>query len=242
MNIITEDGTVLTLQQIQQAILGMVSEEEAQLFGCPMPSLSDMKHELVIAKGIKTGPQYQSLGREAFEDTDETKYVNSWNVMGREVILFRDKKGPGVIQIPYGHYRLTNLIQSMVLRFGAITCEAEVKAMQRLATHVSDPQYTSYILSGAFIETSKRSAVKYVFRKNAPTLALRETKDYTGEESMRCLAALCLHPMAYYKGTSAGSMAPTDEVIAHLLMMRGDEHLYWRKSNQHRNWDPRSGV
>lgn len=242
MNIVTADGTELTLEQVQKVIIGLVGEEDAQLFGCPMPSLSDTKHPLVVAKGVKNRERFESLGREVFPDTDDTKYINSWNVMGHEVVVFRDKQGLGALRIPYGHYRLTNLISSLVLRFGAVTWEAEVTAMERLATHVSDPQYKSYILSGAFIETSKRSGVKYVFRKNAPTLALRETNKCPGGDGMKCLAALCLHPMAYYKGTSAGSMAPTDEVIAHLTMMRGDEHFYWRKANQHRNWDPRSGV
>jgi hypothetical protein len=237
MNLKTENGTVLTLKQIQKAILSMVSEEEAQLYGCPMPSLSDTKHAIVTAKSLKGRERYESIGREEFEDTEETKFVNSWTVMGHEVIVVHDKKGSFAVRMPFAHYRMENLMKSCVLRFGAITWEAEVTAMERLADHVSDPQYTSYILSGAFIETSKRSGVKYLFRKNAPTVALRAQAD-----GMKCLCTLCLHPMAYYKGTSCGSMAPTDEVIAHLTMMRGDEHFYWRKANQHRNWDPRSGV
>ena len=241
MNITTEDGTVLTLRQIQHALLKAEGkEEDAQLFGFPMPSLTDTKHELVVAKGIKNRARYESLGREEFKDTQEAKYVNSWRVMGHEVIVFHDEQGHAALRMPYAHYRLNNLIQSSVLRFGAVTWEAECMAMERLATHVSDPQYTNYILSGAFIETSKRSRVSYMFRKGYPTLAMRPS-DESGS-SMRCLCTLCLHPMAYYKGTSAGSMAPTDEVIAHLTMMRGDEKFYWRKANQHPVWDPRSGV
>jgi hypothetical protein len=39
--------------------------------------------------------------------------------------------------------------------------------------------------------------------------------------------------MGRYDGTFAGVMPPTDEVVADLLAMRGDEHFFWRKSNQH---------
>lgn len=28
-------------------------------------------------------------------------------------------------------------------------------------------------------------------------------------------------------------MVPTDDIIAHLIMMRGDERSYWSKANQH---------
>jgi hypothetical protein len=37
-------------------------------------------------------------------------------------------------------------------------------------------------------------------------------------------------------------MCPTDEVIAHLLMMRGSEEKYWANANQHRLNRPAAGV
>lgn len=235
MEIVTENGTRLSLSQIQRAVAGMVTDEAA-LFGVPLPAMTDVNHPLCIAKRIKNREHYESCGREMLKNSN-THYVNSRGVMGHEVIVFRDKEGLGVVRMPYAHWRLNNVLQSVVLRFGAVTYQAELKAMQRLASYVSDRQYGSYILSGAFIETSKRSGVKYFFRKGAPTLALR-----VDEDGSKCLAALCLHPMAYFEGTSAGSMAPTDEVIAHVSMMRGDEHYFWRKANQHKSWDARSGV
>jgi len=238
MNIVTENGTVLTLEQIQQGIMGVTDSEELKLFGRPMPSLTDMNHPLVVANRVPGKEKTESFGREIFKDTKDTKYVNSWDVMGHEVIVCRDNEGLFAVRMPHAHWRLKNLMQSSVLRFGAVTWKAEVKAMQRLACYVSDPQYTTYVLNGNFIETSKRSGIKYLFRKGAPTLALKPD----GEESMKCIAALCLHPLGYYEGTSAGCMTPSDEVIAHLVMMRGDEHFFWRKANQHRSWDARSGV
>lgn len=59
---------------------------------------------------------------------------------------------------------------------------------------------------------------------------------------MRILACLCLHPLGYYRGSWSGAMVPTDDVIAHLLMVRGDEHDFWRKANQHRPDAPEAGL
>ena len=77
----------------------------------------------------------------------------------------------------------------------------------------------------------------YLFRKGRPTVALREV-----EEGSYPLCALCLHPIGYYGETWAGVMCPTDEVIAHLLMMRGSEEKYWANANQHPVDHPAAGV
>ena len=37
-------------------------------------------------------------------------------------------------------------------------------------------------------------------------------------------------------------MTPTDEVIAALMLMRGDEAKFWGKSGQWKASDPRSGL
>jgi hypothetical protein len=37
-------------------------------------------------------------------------------------------------------------------------------------------------------------------------------------------------------------MTPTDDVIAHLLLMRGDEAEYWGQANQHRPESPEAGL
>lgn len=76
-----------------------------------------------------------------------------------------------------------------------------------------------------------------VFRKGRPTIAIRQTEEYS-----RALCALCLHPIGYYGDTWAGAMCPTDEVIAHLLMMRGSEEKYWANANQHPVDRPAAGV
>jgi len=94
-----------------------------------------------------------------------------------------------------------------------------------------------YQLTGNFAEISKRSGVLYMFRKGRPTIAIRQT-----EEDSNVLCALCLHLIGYYAGTWAGVMCPTDEVIAHLLMMRGSEEKYWANANQQPVDHPAAGV
>lgn len=37
-------------------------------------------------------------------------------------------------------------------------------------------------------------------------------------------------------------MTPTDDVIAHLTLMRGDEPMFWRRANQHGPDRPEAGL
>ncbi len=115
--------------------------------------------------------------------------------------------------------------------------EAEQKAQRKLATLIPEHCFQQYQLTGHFGELSKRSQVTYLFRKGRPTIAIRQ--DETGGYP---LCALCLHPIGYYADTWAGVMCPTDEVIAHLLMMRGSEQKYWANANQHPIDHPAAGV
>ena len=56
------------------------------------------------------------------------------------------------------------------------------------------------------------------------------------------LCALCLHPIGYYRDTWTGVMCPTDEVIAHLLMMHSSEETFRANANQHTLDHPAAGV
>lgn len=51
-----------------------------------------------------------------------------------------------------------------------------------------------------------------------------------------------MHPIAYYADSWAGAMCPTDDVIAHLMMMRGDEAMLWKRCNHHPAWHPGAGL
>lgn len=115
--------------------------------------------------------------------------------------------------------------------------EAEEKALKKLADLIPEELFELYLLTGHFPEMSKRSKLTYLFRKGRPTIVLRET-----DEGSYDLCALCLHPIGYYGDTWAGVMCPTDEVIAHLLMMRGSEEKFWANANQHPLDRPAAGL
>lgn len=115
--------------------------------------------------------------------------------------------------------------------------EQEANALQTLGGLIRHRPFKQYMLTGTFMEKSRRSGLYYVFRRLRPTIVLHQVKD-----EMRILCALCLHPIAYYDGSWAGAMCPTDDVIAHLMMMRGDEHMFWKRSNQHPAYRPEAGL
>ena len=129
------------------------------------------------------------------------------------------------------------LINTMKVATEAWTIEAEEKAMQLLKQLITERQYKSYFLTGAFPELSRRTQRLYVFRRIRPALMFRRV--YPDKQEFRYIAALCVHPMGYYSMTWAGVMCPTDEVIAHLLWMRSDELAYLKSANFH---DERSST
>lgn len=122
----------------------------------------------------------------------------------------------------------------------AWTIEQETKALELLKTLVRPRQYSMYFLTGAFLESSDRSGVMYVFRKLRPTIAL-SLRD-PDKKTTKILCTMCMHPIGYYQGSWAGAMCPTDDVIAHLVLMRGDEHMFWRRCNQHPPHMPNAGI
>ncbi len=121
----------------------------------------------------------------------------------------------------------------------AWSLETEERALATLKTLTSNRQYHQYMLTGMFLEKSRRSGHHYIFRKLRPTVVLR----HPGEDgNLDILCTLCLHPIAYYSGSWAGAMCPTDDVLAHLMLMRGDEPMFWRRANQHAAYRPESGL
>jgi hypothetical protein len=169
-------------------------------------------------------------------EVDESETVrNHWRSWGRrsEVMLYARQGRAKVLEIPEAPGESVNKLLGTVIASKAWPVMAEVRAMEKLQELLGDEdrRWDQYLMTGSFLETSKRSGVRYLFRKLRPTLAFARSTSET--EPVRFLAALCLHAIGYYQGTWAGVMPPTDEVIAHLLLMRGDEHRFWRYANQH---------
>lgn len=119
--------------------------------------------------------------------------------------------------------------------------EQEHNALQTLGEMVKHRAFKQYLLTGMFLETSPRSGLTYCFRRLRPTVVLT-TRNPKHPGEIAILTTLCLHPIAYYAGTWGGAMCPTDDVIAHLALMRGDEHMLWRRANQHDAITPESGL
>lgn len=119
--------------------------------------------------------------------------------------------------------------------------DQEQRALQTLGGMLRHRQFKQYLLTGMFVESSTRSRIPYLFRRLRPTIALAAHRgDDDTESTMLC--AMCMHPIAYYSGSWAGAMCPTDDVIAHLALMRGDEHMFWKRCNQHPTWRPEAGL
>ncbi len=176
----------------------------------------------------ENGVRHEIAEEEQPLQTTEFKKVNSWWSSRHQLtfIVFHDKQGRPRLSISTED-RLAFTIRT--LEAAAVwPVEAEKKAQEKLATLIDRNLFEVYQLTGHFTETSGRSKVTYIFRRGRPTIALREH-----EQGSIPLCALCLHPIGYYGETWAGVMCPTDEVIAHLLMMRGSEEKFWANANQH---------
>lgn len=163
--------------------------------------------------------------------------VNAWWSRRRQgtVALMRETDGSTTWAVLTDRDRLKMSLDTLAMA-SVWSEEAEETAMESLRRHLDPHRFRCYRMTGQFLETSRRSGVSYLFRRLRPTLALVER-----DGELRVLAALCLHPLAYYEDTWGGAMVPTDDVLAHLLLMRGDERLYWRRANQHAWGRPEAG-
>ena len=184
-------------------------------------------------------PYADAFAEDEIRDDDEAltaKLRNMfWSWRLRMWIFVYEKDG----KITFGtshNNRMRTVLDTLVAQ-DAWGLEQEMRALALLKTLVNPRQFKAYLLTGTFGETSKRSDVFYVFRRLGTTVAVR-----LDDPDSRVLCCLCMHPIGYYRGTWAGAMAPTDDVIAHLMMMRADEHMYWRRAKQHPAWDPLCGV
>ena len=241
----------MTMAELQY-IMNKWAAKQGWPYGMPLPALGPSTNRLVIAKRAPMGDREvpilsmpemlgQYVPRELREEK-QVKLINTWFNKQGEIVAIVEREGKREACYLGNHPiagRLTMILETMGTRTGGVSAKAEAKALMNLADRLTEAQADSYVINGCFLETSPRSHVHYLFRKGLPTLALGESRD---GKNIRFLAGLCLHPLAYYEDTFCGSMAPSDDVLAHLLLMRADEHRFWKESNQHPIWDPRSGV
>lgn len=198
---------------------------------------------LVIEPTYPTAEALSSIGRRKVDHEDPNdgwRLVNGWYSHSRKCdVGIYEKDG----RRTYGIRPAVHGIDHQLNTLGASDAwglEQEYNALQLLGTLVSHRQMKHYVLTGTFIETSKRSGVTYFFRRLRPTVAV--SAGNRTDDSLRILAALCMHPIAYYEGSWAGAMCPTDDVVAHLMLMRADEHMFWKRCNQHPAYRPEAGL
>lgn len=191
-------------------------------------------HADKIAEIGMAGQPKPECGLPEFKRVRNTFWSMKWR---SEIVIYEKKCGKiswGIVPGVHGFRQQLETLRSM----DAWSIECESRAVELLANLVTHRQFKQYMLTGCFLELSKRSGVFYMFRRLRPTVAMSAG----GSDGMRVLATLCMHPIAYYEGSWAGAMVPTDDVVAHLMLMRGDEHMYWRRANQHPAWNPNSGI
>jgi hypothetical protein len=153
-----------------------------------------------------------------------------WSVKYRVYVAVVEDKDGTIWSAPASHGNQAGMLLRTMGCSVAWGIEQESKALQLLGTLVRHVPFKYYLLTGMFMETSRRSGLTYIFRKLRPTVVLSPRAPKGG--GMRMIAALCMHPIGHYAGCWAGAMCPTDDVVAHLMMMRGDEHGYWKEANQ----------
>jgi hypothetical protein len=201
--------------------------------GIPLP-LEDMP--LVIDPRYKAAAFYAKTPEDMTIPPHIKKRGSFWSTHKRGLVLIWSEHDKIQFGIEHGAHHISHDLRALGASC-AWGIEQEANAIQLFASLVSHRQFKHYMLTGMFIETSPRSGVSYVFRRLRPTLALS-----LRGEAVRIMCAMCLHPIGYYEGCWAGAMCPTDDVIAHLMLMRGDERMFWARANQHPAYRPEAGL
>lgn len=226
--------------------LGQIASQTAEWAGLPLPIGG---HRLIIAPQMPFAAKMQEAGLAGHTSADlSADDPDVWRVRNR--FYSRRWRATIVVIERDGRVRCTwepgfHHLEHDMLTLGA-SCvwglEQEQRALQLLGRMVRHHQMRQYVLTGMLLERSVRSGVTYLFRRLKPTVALAPSRPGQESEPCRILASLCQHPIAYYEGSWAGAMCPTDDVIAHLALMRADEPMFWKRSTQHPPYLPEAGL
>jgi hypothetical protein len=239
-----------------RAWIDALSDHVGEWQGIPIPLGAD--NPLVLAEGHPLRDFYaKELGQADLTDVDiivaggevpeDEEIVNTWFSRRRNAQVYVARGGGRyyAFVVPVSPDRSMDRLTFWLQTIGSADAwdlEAEYRARDTLRAMLTERQWMHYDLTGCFFETSPRSRVTYVFRRLRPTLALSPRGRDGRVGNMLCLAVLCLHPIGYYANSWAGCMVPSDDVIAHLSWMRGDEAAFWKHANQHDPASPEAGI
>lgn len=208
-----------------------IASERGDWAGIPMPLDGQ---PLTVEKSYPCAEEIMRLFGEKEKEDDGVKHRNTfWSHRYRKEAFVCEKD-----EKIWAEFLNVNSLSNQLATMNcskAWGIEQESNAIFLLGELISHHKFKQYMLTGAFMETSPRSNITYMFRRLKPTLAISTATGFG-----KALCALCMHPIGYYNGTAAGAMCPTDDIIAHLMLMRGDEKMYWRRCNQHPVYKPQA--
>lgn len=215
--------------------LSRIANDRREFAGIPMPIDGA---RLIVEPTYPKAKELSEIGAKP-EDAPEPNITlrNSWRSrrLGARVFVYEENGRARAAIAPAAH-SLDKALSTLACSV-AWGIEQERRAIDLLGSMLRHHVFKQYLLTGMFVEKSERSGVLYLFRRLRPTVAISLSGDRP-----HVLAALCMHPIAYYADSWAGAMTPTDDVVAHLAMMRGDEVMLWRRSNQHAPTEPEAGL
>lgn len=227
----------LTTVEGGRSFLMALSEHAREYAGIPMPVNG---HRLQVHPGFKFAEVLNNRDNLNDDDSGDERFhlVNSWidRRTHRTILVLRRGNDRRAVMTVNAGSPADFLLNTTSLA-PIWTMDAEVRAMEKLESLVSEEAFHSYLMTGMFVERSPRSGIAYLFRRLRPTLAV-STRN--GEDHF--IAGLCLHPIGYYEHSFAGSLVPTDDVIGHLCLMRADEHRFWKLANHHSPKSPSCGL
>jgi hypothetical protein len=217
-----------------------IAAQRGDWAGIPMPLDGE---QLIIEPSYPKAKELMSIGAKPPVDNEGWSVRNSWySSQRRSRIHIAEREGKFAWFASPAFHHISHDLSTLGCS-DAWGLEQEQRALQLLATMVRHRAMKQYVLTGMFLERSARSGVTYLFRRLKPTVAIAARPGMPDDGAgMRILCCLCMHPIAYYAGSWAGAMCPTDDVIAHLAMMRGDERMFWKRCNQHVPHLPEAGL
>jgi len=257
---VTAHAKMPTFAQVSLALNKLVVERDGEWAGFPMPLpgaglvLEDKSPHVEAVRQIEEALN-PPVDHACSPDIMGWREINRWRGHTKDgvwglFVIFRHEDGRTRWGFDPDTPKRNHMLFGPFDTFEAWNVDTEITAIERLSTLLSERMFKAYLLTGGFLERSKRSGISYFFRRCRPTIAIRtgksrtrffyEDDEVTDEATILC--TLCLHPLGYYRNTFGGAMTPTDDVIAHLLLMRGDEHMLWRRANQHQAAEPESGL